>query len=127
MHQLDTLYQSNGSKNSLGSFGVTGVKRSFSRKNAITRPLYIARPYDSNMYISLRPSTFVMGLKVNLGSFGVTRVKRSFSLKMQYLLCYVVYQCNSCICIRLTPLQNFLAQIWISDHRVKRFFAPKTR
>ena len=67
MHQLDTLYQSNGSENSLGSFGVTGVKRSFSRKNAITRPLYIARPYDSNMYISLRPSTFVMGLKVNLG------------------------------------------------------------
>ena len=91
MHQLDILYQSNGSANSLGSFGVTGVKRSFSRKNAITRPLYIARPYDSNMYISLRPSTFVMGLKVNLGSFGVTRVKRSFSLKMQYLLCYVVY------------------------------------
>ena len=58
MHQLDTLYQSNGCKN---SSGVTGVKRSFSRKNAVTRPLYIARPYDSNMYISLRPSTYVMG------------------------------------------------------------------
>ena len=86
MHQLDTLYQSNESENSLGSFGVTGVKRSFSRKSAITRPLYIARPYDSNMYISLRPSTYVMGSKVNLGSFGVTRVKRSFSLNMHYLL-----------------------------------------
>ena len=75
MHQLDTLYQSNESENSLGSFGVTGVKRSFSRKSAISRPLYIARPYDSNMYISLRPSTYVMGSKVNLGSFGVTGVK----------------------------------------------------
>ena len=61
MHQLDTLYQSNGCENSSGSFGVTGVKRSFSQKNAVTRALYIARPYNSNMYISLRPSTYVMG------------------------------------------------------------------
>ena len=78
MHQLDTLYQSNGSENSLESFGVTGVKRSFSRKNAVTRPLYIARPYDSNMYISLRPSTFVMGLKVNLGHLGSQGSKGHF-------------------------------------------------
>ena len=59
MHQLDTLYQSNGCEN---SSGVTEVKRSFSQKNAVTRPLYIARPYDSNMYISLRPSTYVYGV-----------------------------------------------------------------
>ena len=51
-----------GVKIHLGSFGVTGVKMSFSHKNAVTRPLYIARPYDSNMYISLRPSTYVMGV-----------------------------------------------------------------
>ena len=50
-----------GVKIHLGSFGFTGAKRSFSQKNAVTRPLYIARPYDSNMYISLRPSTYVMG------------------------------------------------------------------
>ena len=61
MHQLDTLYQVMGVKIHLGSFGVTGVKMSFSQKNAVTRPFYIARPYDSNMYISLRPSTYVMG------------------------------------------------------------------
>ena len=40
----------------------------------------------TNLYISLRPSTYVMRSKVNLGSFGVTRVKRSFSLNMHYLL-----------------------------------------
>ena len=49
--------------------------------------------YDSNMYISLRPSTFVMGSQVNLGSFGVTGVKSWFSLKMHYLL-YVTYFIN---------------------------------
>ena len=59
-----------GLKIHLGSFGVTGGKRSFSQKNAVTRPLYIARPYDSNMYISLRPSTYVMGSKVNRGHLG---------------------------------------------------------
>ena len=61
MHQLDTLYQSNGCENSSGViWGHIGQKVIFT-KNAVTRPLYIARPYDSNMYISLRPSTYVMG------------------------------------------------------------------
>ena len=61
MHQLDTLYQSNGCENSSGGiWGHRGQKVIFT-KNAVTRPLYIARPYDSNMYISLRPSTYVMG------------------------------------------------------------------
>ena len=49
-------------KINLGSFEVTGVKRSFS--------------------LCLRPSTYVLGSNVNLGSIGVTGVKRSFSLKM---------------------------------------------
>ena len=58
-----------------GHLGSQGSKGHFHEKNAINRPLYIARPYDSNMYISLRPSTYVMGSEVNLGSFGVTGVK----------------------------------------------------
>ena len=33
------------------------------------------------MFISLRPSTYIMGSNVNLGSFGVTDVRRSFSLR----------------------------------------------
>ena len=37
-------------------------------KNAVTRPWYIAWPYDSYMSISLRPSIFVSGSNVNLGS-----------------------------------------------------------
>ena len=40
-------------------------------------------------------------------------------------LCYVVNQCNSCICIRLTPLQMLLAQIPIGGTEVKRQFSPK--
>ena len=60
MHQLDTLYQSKGCENSSGViWGHRGQKVIFT-KNAVTRPLYKARPYDSNMYISLRPSTYVM-------------------------------------------------------------------
>ena len=62
MHQLDTLYQSNGCENSSGViWGHRGQNVIFT-KNAVTRSLYIARPYDSNMYISLRPSTYVMGV-----------------------------------------------------------------
>ena len=118
-----------GVKIHLGSFGVTGVKRSFSQKNAVTRPLYIARPYDSNMYISLRPSTYVMGV---IGQPGVIWGHRGqtliFTKNTLFPLCYVLYQCNSCICIRLTPLQNLLAQISIWGHRGQKvFFSPKTR
>ena len=126
MHQLDTLYQSNGCENSSGVIWSHRGQNVIFTKNAVTRSLYIARPYDSNMYISLRPSTYVMGSEVNLWSFGVTGVKPWFSLKNALSpLCYVLYQCNSCICIRLTPLQNLLAQISIWDHRGQNFFFTK--
>ena len=63
---------------------------------------------------------------MNLGSFVVTGVKPWFSLKNALSpLCYVLYQCNSCIFIRLTPLQNLLAQILIWDHRGQKVFSPK--
>ena len=62
--QLESLYESYGSKNSPG---VTGVKRSYFIKNIITRLSYIARPQDSYMS-SL--STYVMGSNVNLVSLG---------------------------------------------------------
>ena len=56
----------------------------------------------------------------------VTGVKPWFSLKNALSpLCYVLYQCNSCICIRLTPLQNLLAQISIWDHRGQKGFFTK--
>ena len=38
------------------------------------------------MFISVRPSTYVVGSNVNLGSFGVTGVKSSFSLNMVQLV-----------------------------------------
>ena len=42
-------------------------------KNA-TSPLYnMVYSYNSCTFISLRPSTILMGSKVNLGSFGVKR------------------------------------------------------
>ena len=104
-----------GVKIHLGSFGITGVKRSFSQKNAVTRPLYIARPYDSNM----------------LGQPGVIWGHRGqtliFTKNALSPLCYVLYQCNLCICIRLNPLQNLLAQISIWDHRGQKVFFHQKR
>ena len=78
MIDLDPLYKSYGSRKSSGViWGHWGQKFLFP-KNAITRPCYIAWPYDSYMLISLRCSTYVMGSNVNLGSFGVTEVKTLF-------------------------------------------------
>ena len=74
-------------------------------KNAVTRSCHIARPWDwdSNVPITLRRSTYVIGSKVNLMSFGVTGVKSWLSLNnVLSPLCYIVYLCYSCICISLT-------------------------
>ena len=66
----------------LGSFGVTGVKRSFSPKKASSPTERVALTRDLCICISLTPSTKVMGLENYVGSFGVTGVKSSFSLKV---------------------------------------------
>ena len=68
VHQLVTLFLFYGVKCQSGViWGHWGRKVIFA-KNALTRPWYIAWPYDSYMSISLRPSIFVSGSNVNLGS-----------------------------------------------------------
>ena len=79
--QLETLYLCYGVKCQSGVIWVTWGQKVIFTKIAITHPCYIALPQDSCMFISLRPSTYVMGSNVNLGSFGVTGVKRWFILK----------------------------------------------
>ena len=68
VHQLVTLFLFYGVKCQSGViWGHWGRKVIFA-ENALTRPWYIAWPYDSYMSISLRPSIFVSGSNVNLGS-----------------------------------------------------------
>ena len=68
VHQLVTLFLFYGVKCQSGViWGHWGRKVIFA-KNTLTRPWYIAWPYDSYMSISLRPSIFVSGSNVNLGS-----------------------------------------------------------
>ena len=68
VHQLVILFLFYGVKCQSGViWGHRGRKVIFA-KNALTRPWYIAWPYDSYMSISLRPSIFVSGSNVNLGS-----------------------------------------------------------
>ena len=69
--------------------------------NAITRPCYIAWPWDSYRLISLRPSTYVMGSYVNLGSFGDTGSKGHFHYK-----CYKLSMLHS-MTIRLIQVDQF--------------------
>ena len=77
MHQLGTLYQNYGFKNSQGSFGVTEVKRSFSRIECYNS--FMLHSKTIIFKISSRSSTYVMGSsKVNIGSFGVTGVILDF-------------------------------------------------
>ena len=65
--------------------GHRGQKGHFTQ-NATPPTDYRIWSRDSCTYISLTPSTKVMGLKNHLGSFGVTGVKKSFSPKMLLLL-----------------------------------------
>ena len=74
-----------------GHVGVTGVKKVIFTKNATSPTNYRVWSCDSCTYISLTPSTKVMGLKIHPGSFGVTGVKRSFSLKTLLLLQFTGY------------------------------------
>ena len=68
VHQLVTLFLFYGVKCQSGViWGHWGRKVIFT-KNALTRPWYVAWPYDSYMSISSRPSIFVSGSNVNLGS-----------------------------------------------------------
>ena len=69
-----------------GSFGVTGVKRSFSLKTLLLLQ-FTGYGHVTHVHASAwPPSTKVMGLKIHPGSFGVTGVKRLFSLKTLLLL-----------------------------------------
>ena len=65
----------------LGSFGVTGVKRSFSLK-CFNLSMLHSMPIRLIHIDQLETLCDFMGTNVNLGSFGVTGVKRSFALKM---------------------------------------------
>ena len=84
--QLDTLYKSNGSRNSPAvTWGHRGQKVIFT-KNAISPSHCMVWPWDSCILISKIPSTKVMGLEIHPGSLRVTGVERSFSPKMLFLL-----------------------------------------
>ena len=67
----------------LGSFGVTGVKMSFSLKMQKFTCVMLHSMTIGLIHVDqLETSPDIMGSHVNLGSFGVTWVKRSLSLKM---------------------------------------------
>ena len=76
-------------------------------KYAITHPCYTARPLDSYMYITLRPSAYVMESNANPGSFGVTRIKRLFSIK-----CYNLSMLHS-MTIRLIHVDQLETLLWL--------------
>ena len=85
IYHLDPLYKSYRIKNSPGvTWGHRGQKVIFT-KNAISLSDYMVWSRDSCIYISLTPSTKVIGLKIHPGSLGVTGVKRSFSRKILFL------------------------------------------
>ena len=70
-----------GSNVNMGSFGVTGVKRSFSLKTLF---FYTSMLYSMTIgliHVHQLETLYVMGSNVNMGSFGVTGVKRSIILK----------------------------------------------
>ena len=68
------------------------------------------------------------GHRSTWGHLGSQGSNLDFSLKNALSpLCYVLYHCNSCTCIRLTPLQNLLAQISIWDHRGQKVFFHQKR
>ena len=81
VHQLETLYICYGVKCQSGVMWGHWGQKVILTQNAIIRKCYTGWPLDSDMCISLRSSTYVIGSSVNLGSIGVTGVKRSFSLK----------------------------------------------
>ena len=85
-YRLTTPFMSHDQIRVKGHVGVTGVKKVIFTKNATSPTNYRVWSCDSCTYISLTPSTKVMGLKIHPGSFGVTGVKRSFSLKTLLLL-----------------------------------------
>ena len=104
MHKLDPLYKSYGPKNSSGSFGVTGVKRSFSTKKASSPSEYVALTHDLRTCISLTPSTKVMVLKIHQGSFGGHRGQKViFTKKASSPSEYVALTHDLRTCISLTP------------------------
>ena len=123
MHQLDTLYQSNGCEN---SSGVTGVKRSFSQKKCCNSSVVYSKTIRFKHVHQLETLYLCYGV---IGQPGVIWGHRGqtliFTKNALSPLCCVLYQCNSCICIRLTPLQNLLAQISIWDHRGQKVFFTK--
>ena len=94
VHQLVTLFLFYGVKcQSRVIWGHWGRKVIFAKK-ALTRPWYIAWPYDSYMSISLRPSIFVSGSNVNLGStWGHPgRVRRLWRQQCLVLFCFCFFK-----------------------------------
>ena len=88
INQLDPSTKVMGLEIQLGSFGVTGVKRSVLPKMKFLLQI-IWYSHGTHAYSSARyplQSTKVMGLEIQPGSFGVTGVKRPFSPKMLFLL-----------------------------------------
>ena len=129
MYQLETLYQINGSQNSSGViWGHMGQKVIFT-KNTLTRSCYIARPWDSNMCITLRRSTYVIGSTVSLGVIWGHRGQiLIFTKNALSPLCYIAFLCYSCIYISLTLSTNLLAQIlnWVIwRHRAQKVIFNK--
>ena len=101
VHQLVTLFLFYGVKcQSRVIWGHWGRKVIFAKK-ALTRPWYIAWPYDSYMSISLRPSIFVSGSNVNLGStWGHPgRVRRLWRQQCLVVVVVVVVACLFFVCL----------------------------
>ena len=131
MHQLDPLYKSNGSKRfTRGQFGVTGVKTFIIfTKNATSPTHYRVWSCDSCTYISLTPSTKVMGLKIHpMVIWGHRGQKVIFTKNATSPTVYRVWSCDSCTCISLTPLyKRYGSKIHTGSFGVtgvKRSFSP---
>ena len=89
--QLNTLYKSYRSSNSVGViWGHWGQKVIFT-KNVISPTDYMPWSCDSSILISYKPSTKVIGLEIQPGSFGVTGVKRSFLTKIIFFIHITCY------------------------------------
>ena len=92
-----------GSNVNMGSFEVTGIKRSFAPKCCSILSSLTIRLMD--IHNSLRPSTCVMGSMVDQGSFGVTGVKKVIFTKILLFNSYIWYMVMELMHIhKLDPL-----------------------
>ena len=109
IHQLDPSTKVMGLKIHPGSFGVTGVKRSFITKNATSPTVYRVWSCDSCTCISLTPLYKSYGSKNSPGViWGHRGQKVIFTKNATSPTDYRVRSRDSCTYIRLTPSTNVM-------------------